>query len=424
MIRTNFNKIVLFGALALLMQPMFGSYASAGPYEDAFSNRIAQPGDQASLASFIEIAVDSGQYDQALSTIEQHLITYPRDAQARLYAARLYYHVSSYDLAKRQVEHALSIGTLNGDETDDAEELRGLIDKGLGGLTGYVSFTIGADLVHTDFASTAAISDRTDFNPYGEVTASLKRSLDTPSDDAIILSASARVARRFGDFDLSGAGGVFAASSGRASITWEKGLPNSGISSLRMGLTAYGEYFEFQRGLAISEFGAEANFTVQPSLDSTFFAKFGYANLSASQLLFTDHRLRAEIGGTQRVSGNHAIGAALRGEFDYDSGGTFVGRSLAAELSYAGVVWSKANGPVWTQRVSFGAGHVMLPDLSATPGTTFDGNFWDVNWDHRVEINDRNRIDVRAFYRSLDLDTPSRNSSSYGIGLSFTHTIF
>lgn len=394
----------------------------ASAYQDAFASRIANPRDEGSLSSFVSIAVDAGQYDQALSTIEQHLISFPRDAKSRLIAGRLYNHVGSYDLALRQIKYALSIGTLNINEIQEAEKLRERIEKNLSGISGYISFTIGGDVIHTNFATTAAISDRTDYNPYGEIYGVFRRSLDTPTDDALSISLRARASRLFGDFDLSGGGGVFTSPSGRLSLTWDKGLPNTGISSLRLSLSAYGDYYGYQSNAAIREYGILAKFTVQPSADSTVFANFGYADLSTSDLLFTDYRLRAQAGAAYRISAEHAVGAAIRSQFDYTYGGLEVGKSVDGEISYAGLLVSQPDGITWTHRASFGGGHLQLPDLNATAGTTFDGNFWLARWDHAFELNERNRVDLTTFYRKLKLDDASRDRSSYGIGLSYTHT--
>ncbi len=416
------HKII---AMAFLSVPLLISGANnafASAYQDAFNNRISSPGDTESLANFVTIAVDTGQYDQALSTIEQHLITYPRDAKARLIAGRLYNHVGSYELALRQIEYAISIGTLSANEMREAEKLQRRVQKSLSGITGYVSLTAGVEVVRSDFDATAAISDRTDVNPYGEIYGTVRRSLDTPSDDAILLTVKARVARLFGDFNLSGNGGVFTATAGRVEMAFDKGLPNSGISSLRLATSVYGSLNTFQSNSAIREYGIRAKFTAKPSVDSTLFANFGYADLSSSDLLFTDYRIRAEAGGVMRLTGKHSIGAAVRSQFDYTYGGVFVGQAIEGEFSYAGLLVSRPDGLSWTHRISLSAGYIELPDLSTTAGTTFDGNFWMARWDHAFELNERNRIDLTTFYRKLNLDVSSRDQASYGIGLSYTYT--
>ncbi len=418
----DIGQIIKVGTFCVLVSTIGSLDAFASSYQDAFADRLSNPNDTHTLNQFVNVAVEAGQYDQALSTIEQHLITYPRDAHARLIAGRLYNHVGSYELAKRQIEHALSIGTLQPDEQSEAEKLIERIDRNLSGTTGFVAIKTGLDVVRNDYDPTAAVSDRTDVNPYAELYATLRHSLESPTDDAIVLTARTRIARRFGDYNLSGSGGVFTASSGRVAIAWEKGLPDTGISSLRMSLSAYGDYYEFQQDSAIREYGITANFSAKPSVDTTVYTNLGYANLATSDLLFTDHRWRAEIGGAHRISGKHAIGAKVRGQFDYANDGTFVGQSIEGIVSYAGLLWSDPDGITWTHRASVGGGHVELPDLLATPGTTFDGTFWSASWDHTFEINDQNRIDLTTYYRAFNLDDPSRDQTTYGIGLSYTYT--
>ncbi|TIM84966.1 MAG: tetratricopeptide repeat protein, partial [Mesorhizobium sp.] len=92
-------------------------------YDDAFSARIANPTDNGALAQFVTVAVNAGQYDQAISSIEQYLIKHPRDARARLSASRLYYHVGSYELARRQAQYGLEVGDLSADEQQEAVRL-------------------------------------------------------------------------------------------------------------------------------------------------------------------------------------------------------------------------------------------------------------------------------------------------------------
>ncbi|TIW43418.1 MAG: tetratricopeptide repeat protein, partial [Mesorhizobium sp.] len=99
---------MIFGFAAALLCTGISPAGAQGPYpayDDAFSARIASPADNRTLAQFVTVAVNAGQYDQAISSVEQYLIKYPRDARARLAASRLYYHVGSYELARRQVQY-------------------------------------------------------------------------------------------------------------------------------------------------------------------------------------------------------------------------------------------------------------------------------------------------------------------------------
>ena len=53
------------------------------------------PEDISVLGSFVAKAVEVGQYDQAISTLEQHLVKYPRDARARYTLAKVYANTGS-----------------------------------------------------------------------------------------------------------------------------------------------------------------------------------------------------------------------------------------------------------------------------------------------------------------------------------------
>src|ERR1700754_3399877 len=134
----------IFGFAATLL---FGGVLPAGAqglfpaYDDAFSARIASPADNGTLAQFVTVAVNAGQYDQAISSIEQYLIKYPRDARARLAASRLYYHVGSYELARRQVQYGIEVGGLTAGEQQEAVRLLARIERALRGVTWELSLT-------------------------------------------------------------------------------------------------------------------------------------------------------------------------------------------------------------------------------------------------------------------------------------------
>ncbi|RWO42958.1 MAG: hypothetical protein EOS12_17725 [Mesorhizobium sp.] len=70
----------IFGfAAALLFSGVLpaGAQGLFTAYDDAFSARIASPADNGTLAQFVTVAVSAGQYDQAISSIEQYLIQFP-----------------------------------------------------------------------------------------------------------------------------------------------------------------------------------------------------------------------------------------------------------------------------------------------------------------------------------------------------------
>ena len=51
----------------------FPAAASASDYDDIFQQRYDAPEDVGVLGRFVSKAVEVGQYDQAISTLEQHL---------------------------------------------------------------------------------------------------------------------------------------------------------------------------------------------------------------------------------------------------------------------------------------------------------------------------------------------------------------
>ncbi|MER8441139.1 tetratricopeptide repeat protein, partial [Mesorhizobium sp. M1393] len=141
------------GALPAGAQGLFSAY------DDAFSARIASPADNGTLAQFVTVAVNAGQYDQAISSIEQYLIKYPRDARARLAASRLYYHVGSYELARRQVQYGIEVGDLPADEQLEAVRLLARIERALRGVTWELALTGGVFSAFTDFEPGGAQDD-------------------------------------------------------------------------------------------------------------------------------------------------------------------------------------------------------------------------------------------------------------------------
>ena len=111
----------------------FPAVASASDYDDVFRERYDSPEDVGVLGRFVSKAVEVGQYDQAISTLEQHLVRYPRDARARLNLARVYANTGSWELAARNLEIALSVGDLTPEEAEQAEQLaarsKGLVER-------------------------------------------------------------------------------------------------------------------------------------------------------------------------------------------------------------------------------------------------------------------------------------------------------
>lgn len=121
----------------------FPAAASASDYDDVFRERYDSPEDVGVLGRFVSKAVEVGQYDQAISTLEQHLIKYPRDARARLNLASVYTNTGSWELAARNLEIALSVGDLTPEETKQAEELAARVKGALSGFEWVLDMTVG-----------------------------------------------------------------------------------------------------------------------------------------------------------------------------------------------------------------------------------------------------------------------------------------
>ena len=412
------SAVIGLGALALLV-PDEVRAQNAG-YSEAFVARVASPGDTGTLGRFIAVAVREGQYDQAISTTEQHLIDHPRDAKARLIAGRLYNHIGSYELARRQLQHALSIGTLSAAETAEAEDLLRRVQKALNGWTGHLALTGGVRSEWIDFDNG---TDRDDIAPFGVITGLLRQDLKTATRDALIYSGTVMATRRFFDTDLSQTAGENDFLRGRGSVTWDKGLPNFGIETLRMLLSAYVRGESFSSSTQENEVGTALRFTARPTVSSFVFVGASYGYLGGSKGIFTDERLRWEAGMSQRLTGSWAIGVSVQGSHDYgDAVSGEIGRSLEGEITIGGVVYTIPERLVWTHQVGVGFGERETPDLSVGPGTVIDSDFWRLTSQHDFQIGEKQYVSLDVTYTETDYDSfTAIDRDSIEAVLSYTH---
>ncbi|MEZ5812733.1 MAG: hypothetical protein R3D45_15085 [Rhizobiaceae bacterium] len=396
--------------------------SSQSAYQRAFADRVANPGNTSALSTFINVAVEAGQYDQALSTIEQHLINYPLDAKAHLVAARLYNHVGSYDLSARHLEFALEIGTLEERDRRAAERLLRTVERAIAGISGYLDLTAGVRSESIDFAPTAPWADRTDINGFLLATGQLRFDLDTSTNNAIVLSGKIGTRRRFGDFNFDGVGGVYTAPHGTLAATLDIGLPTEMLPTLRGQLTVYGSHETFDAGLYRRIYGVMARLTALPTADSFVYVEAGYGWLGESAApLLEDNRVSFEAGATYRIVGSHTIGIAGRGQIDYLNGFGRVGHLYEVELSYAGQVHAFTDGPVWTQQAGLAYGDVQVPNIVLGPAFPYVGDYWLTYWTHSLQIDENNRIDLDLTYRETTYSNlPIRNQSKFDVSLSYT----
>ena len=204
---TSPESLLVTSCLALgLLSP--AGPVMAGDYDDLFQQRYDSPEDIGVLGSFVSKAVEVGQYDQAISTLEQHLVKYPRDARAKFNLAKAYANTGSWELAKRNLEDALEIGDLTPQEADIAQKLLARTNGALAGFEWALDASVGirstwleTDQMNVFPADADGWRDRQDFNPYFGASGSLRMDLDTPLNDALIWSGGFLAERRYEDIN-------------------------------------------------------------------------------------------------------------------------------------------------------------------------------------------------------------------------------
>lgn len=416
-----FSGLFVVGCGLVWAAPAGTAYAQSVSqnYADAFAARVATPGDTTALNTFINTAVREGQYDQAISTVEQHLISAPRDAKARLIAGRLYNHLGSYELARRQLRHALSIGTLTPEETTEAEHLLGVVERALEGWTYGVSVSGGVRYESTDRGAAGS----TDFvTGFGQIKGHIRQDLKTASRDAIIYSGSVTATERVNDVDTSVVAGRDTLIDGEARITYDKGLPNSGVESLRMLVSAFAAVETFGSNTDETAFGTAIRFTVRPTVDGLAFIGAGYANLDASDGIFTENRFSWEAGYTHRLPNGHAIGAAIRGTHDEGSGQSNLGHMVEGEIRYGGVFYTIPDRLVWLHEIGVAIGENETPDLSLGPAFRLNSDYWRITSAHDFQIAADQIISLDLTYRDIDFAGGINDRESFEATLYYTYT--
>lgn len=405
----------------VLSATITGANAQDVDYESAFAARVAQPGDALVLGQFLSIAIQNGQYDQAISTIEQHLIDHPRDAQARLILARLYYHVGSYELAARHLGHAISIGTLSAEELADAQALAQDVEERLQGIAMMLFLTGGVRAVSTDYV-TDFYDDRIETNPFGRLGGQVVIDLMTPTNDSLTLEGSLGVTRRFGDFDLSGDGTIYTAIMGDFAITLSKGLP--GITpTLREDFAIYGDFETFDDGIVRQEYGVSKRLSVRPSAESQLFVEGALGWLGASTDILGEYRGHLEAGGVVRLDNGARAGVAARGFVDFDSLWAPIGHTGEVEVSYANELMTEPDKYVWSHRLSAAIGVLSVPDILMIE-PNFEGYYWRAAWDHAITFENGHRVNLGVSYRDTTFTSePDRSTRVLAGSASYTVVI-
>ena len=424
---------VMMLAFASIVLP---ATASASDYDDVFRERYDSPEDVGVLGRFVSKAVEVGQYDQAISTLEQHLIKYPRDARARLNLASVYTNTGSWELAARNLEIALSVGDLTPEETKQAEELAAKVKGALSGFEWVLDMTVGIRSKWLDVEDERnSWRDRQDWNPFAAVNTALKIDLDTPLDDVLVVSASGLVERRYEDinqgagdpfdgFDLTS--GIHAHHRGRIAFTLDKGVPVVELDAMRIQISAFGQFRTYNPSVTEVALGTSVRAIVQPSVDTSFYGEVSYANLSQSTNLSSEHRFGAEAGASRRLTAEHTVGMAARYQREMTDGGTTVNRQREIELNYAGVL-PQVFGALWTHQIAGAFGDFSSRDGNVNPAfvAAGTGTYWRASWDHAFHLDGYNRINLGYAVRENDYDLSpfaffDPGSMSHTLSLSFT----
>jgi len=418
----------------------FPAVASASDYDDVFRERYDSPEDVGVLGRFVSKAVEVGQYDQAISTLEQHLVKFPRDARARLNLARVYANTGSWELAARNLEIALSVGDLTPEETEQAEQLASRVKGSLSGFEWVLDMTVGIRSKWLDVKDERfSWKDRQDWNPFAAVNTALKIDLDTPLNDVLVVSASGLVERRYEDInqggddpftsvdEFAGIGGIYAHHRGRIAVTLDKGVPVVDLDAMRVQISAFGQFRTYNPSVTEVALGTSVRLIVQPSVDTSLYGEVSYANLSESTNLTAEHRFGAEVGASRRLTPEHTIGMAARYQRETTDGGTTINRQREVELNYAGVLPFQVFGALWTHQVAAAFGDFSSQDGTFNPAVTSPGTgtYWRAGWDHTFQLDGHNKIDLGYVVRESEYDGIGEfdfdpGSMSHTLSLSFT----
>jgi len=406
---------------------------AAGGYDASFEARYRNFSDSQTLNSFSDTAIGAGQYDQALSTLEQIIFAEPNNIEARISIARVYYHVGSFDLALGHVNEALALGQGSSFELEIIE-LKKLIEKADSGVRVYLDVTLGADYSFIDTDYINFIPSSTSGNGWGAFVAldgAVKFDLGTASRDSIKISGGAAYDRSFGDYDFDSSFESIDVGSGYGAISYSKGLPDV-IDTLRVDLSGYGEIEEEGNGRVRRELGVRSRVSVRPTVETIIYADLGYAWLGESTALFIDNRYSYALGFEHRLYPGWTLGARVARE--HTDGFVSVFPNLAYNVAHTKVdaslthlLYVFADGKSWYQRFSgsYLTGDIL--DYSSIGGfatRTTDREEWQLNWDHAVQIHTNGALGFGAGYTySITGATTAfqTNTGAWNLRARYTH---
>jgi tetratricopeptide (TPR) repeat protein len=425
-------------AALLLAVAGAGAPAHANDYSSLFEQRYSSPEDISVLGNFVAKAVEVGQYDQAISTLEQHLVKYPRDARAKYSLAKVYANTGSWELVKRNAEDALEIGDLTAEEAADAQRLLSRANNSLAGFEWALDATVGIKSTWLDtdqpnlFGSNDGWRDRQDWNPYIASNGSLRMDLDTPLGDALIASGGVLFERRYEDVNQGGFnpfpdfsdGGIYLHNRGYASLVLDKGIETTRLDGLRLQFGVFGNWKSYNPSITDAALGTSIRLIILPTVDTAAYVGGRYSNLSPSRNLAAEHRFEAEAGVTRRLSHEHSVGIAGRYIHELDSAGDQVTEQREVELSYAGLVPHRPFETVWTQQasVAFGDFETAIPAFFSST----EGHYLKAHWTHTFQIDGYNSVSLGYEFRRNDFTAGffsfDNDFSTHAINVSYTRS--
>ncbi len=399
---------LLFAVLAAT-----GPAAAQGIYDATFENRYDDFENRQTLNTFSGVAIDAGQYDQALSTLEQIIFTDPNDIPARVSIARIYYHVGSFDLALGHVNEALALGRGTSFE-NEIIELKRLIEKAESGVNAYIDVTggIGYNWLQSESTLVPQTSG-SGFGAFAYLDGLVEFDLQTASRDVLTLSGGASYVRGYADLDFDSNYESFDVGGGYGAITLSKGLPDL-IDTLRVDLSAYGEISDLGADRIVQELGVRTRSNIRPSVETQLYVDLNYAWLGSSDGIFADNEYSYGLGVQQRLSPGWTAALYLgRSHRDGSVPAMPMGAGLSYDVASTEVEGSLTHlvhvfddGRSWFQRISGGYVDGDILDYSTVGGlapSTISREQWMLDWDHTVQMSTNSQVQLGAGYRHTTL---------------------
>ncbi|WP_421857707.1 tetratricopeptide repeat protein [Oricola sp.] len=397
----------IFGGLLLAALLPVAALAQSTALDDAFDRRVSDSGSRSALDTYVIEAVREGQYDQALSTLEEVLFASPNDVDARLALARLYYHIGSYDVASAHLEQI----DLFADEdiARQVEELKRLIERARNGWETRLAVTAGGayreatQRVQGFFPFTTT---RSVYTPYVIIDGEIVRLLDSPTRDEVRFGGTATYDQALSDLDFDGDLETFDATALRGHVTYSKGVPELSDTA-RIEITGYGFLRELGAGRQHRELGTEAEFSVQPTVESRVRYFVGYGWLGDSQNLFGEHRVRYGVAGEMRVAPGVVVGGSIKGYNEWGEVPQFFGAQSYTAHGYelggsiGHLLYVFEDGKSWVHRIGGRYANERVLDYgSVSPFQVdlIDRETWEVYWDHTVQVATRAEVNLRVSY--------------------------